>query len=108
MQGYLTRACDGSHSRSPLGELLELAHRRSEPREDSDGPDLIVRSQRRRDRGRDWPDLVGRRDVPVGPRGQRGNEVGRGYRALTGRDDRSTAPARPGAWRTDERYGAPA
>ena len=22
-----------------------------------------------------WPDLVGRRDVPVGPRGQRGNEV---------------------------------
>jgi hypothetical protein len=29
--------------------------------------------------GRDGPDLVGRRDVPVGPRGQRGNEVGGGY-----------------------------
>jgi hypothetical protein len=39
----------------------------------------------------------------VGPRGQRGNEVGRGYRALTGRDDRSTAPARLGAWRQPRR-----
>jgi hypothetical protein len=37
---------------------------------------------RYRRRGRDWPDLVGRRDVPVGSPGERGNEVGRGYPAL--------------------------
>jgi hypothetical protein len=28
-----------------------------------------------------WPDLVGRRDVPVGPPGRRGNAVGRRYPA---------------------------
>ena len=27
-------------------------------------------------RGRDWPDLVGRRDVQLGPRGRLGNELG--------------------------------
>jgi hypothetical protein len=31
---------------------------------------------------RDWLDLVSRRDVPVGPRGQPGNEVGHAYPAL--------------------------
>jgi hypothetical protein len=31
-----------------------------------------------RRRSRDWPDLVARRDARVGPREQRGNEVGRG------------------------------
>ena len=34
----------------------------------------MVRGNRRR--GRDWPDLVGRRDVQLGPRGQLGNEFG--------------------------------
>ena len=29
-----------------------------------------------RRRGRDWPDLVGRRDVQLGPRGWLGNEFG--------------------------------
>jgi hypothetical protein len=37
------------------------------------------KGDRYRRRGCDGPDLVGRRDVPVGPRGQRGNEVGGGY-----------------------------
>ena len=30
-----------------------------------------------RRRGRDWPDLVGRRDVQLGPRRRLGNEFGR-------------------------------
>jgi hypothetical protein len=30
-----------------------------------------------RRRGRDWADLVGRRDVQLGPRGRLGNEFGR-------------------------------
>ena len=29
-----------------------------------------------RRRGRDWPDLVGRRDIQLGPRGWLGNEFG--------------------------------
>jgi hypothetical protein len=32
---------------------------------------------RNRNRGRDWPDLVGRRDIRIGPRGRLGNEFGR-------------------------------
>ena len=32
---------------------------------------------RNRNRGRDWPDLVGRRDVQIGPRGRLGNEFAR-------------------------------
>src|SRR5215510_5077079 len=32
---------------------------------------------RNRHRGRNWPDLVGRRDVQVGPTGRLRNEVGR-------------------------------
>src|SRR5262245_23118768 len=32
---------------------------------------------RNRHRGRNWPDLVGRRDVQVGPPGRLRNEVGR-------------------------------
>ena len=32
---------------------------------------------RNRNCGRDWPDLVGRRDVQIGPRGRLGNEFAR-------------------------------
>jgi hypothetical protein len=45
---------------------------------------------RNRRRGRDWPDLVGRCDVRVGPREQRRIEVGRniatGHYRWTGQD----------------------
>ena len=54
------------------------------------------RNNRYRRRGRDGPDLVGRRNVPVGPRAQRGNEVDRGYPALTPPEsNRRTARNRP-------------
>jgi len=36
---------------------------------------------RNRRRGRDWPDLVVRRDVQLGPRGRLGNEFGRNIAA---------------------------
>ena len=36
-----------------------------------------------RRRGRDWPDLVRRRDVQLGPRGRLGNEFGLDIAALT-------------------------
>jgi hypothetical protein len=39
--------------------------------------DANARMDRNRCRGRNWRDLVGRRDVQVGPSEQRGNEVGR-------------------------------
>jgi hypothetical protein len=36
-----------------------------------------------RRRGRDWPDLVVRRDVQLGPRGRLGNEFGRNIAACS-------------------------
>jgi len=39
--------------------------------------DANARSDRNHYRGRDWPDLVGGRDVQVGPGAKRGNEFGR-------------------------------
>jgi len=51
--------------RAPIGKL-------NARRGDSNA--RMDRGNRRR--GRDWPDLVGRRDVQLGPRGRLGNEFG--------------------------------
>ena len=84
-----------------------------------DGGDHVNQSSTHRDRryrrrGRDWPVLVGRRDVQVGPRGQRGNEVGRGYPALErtrrdlirARQGRQDGHQRLSGAQTGERRGA--